>query len=66
VGETVEGAVLRLDNITDQVRMESMMIQSEKCCPLAVFHEINNPLSGMMQNAAILINRLIKEDIPAN
>jgi len=70
-GEAIEGAVIRLDNVTDQVRMENMMIQSEKMLSLGglaagMAHEINNPLAGMMQNASVLINRLTKEEIPAN
>ncbi|MCP4023605.1 MAG: PAS domain-containing protein [Desulfobacteraceae bacterium] len=69
--DKVEGAVIRLDNVTDQVRMESMMIQSEKMLSIGglaagMAHEINNPLAGMMQNASVLINRLTKDDIPAN
>ena len=66
----IEGAVIRMDDITDQVRMEEMMIQSEKMISIGglaagMAHEINNPLAGMMQNAQVIFNR-ISQDIPAN
>lgn len=66
----VAGAVIRLDDVTERVRLEEMMIQSEKMLSIGglaagMAHEINNPLAGMMQNAAVLRNRLMG-DIPAN
>lgn len=66
----IEGVVIRMDDITDQVRMEEMMIQSEKMLSIGglaagMAHEINNPLAGMMQNAQVIYNR-ITQDIPAN
>ena len=66
----IEGVVIRMDDITDQVRMEEMMIQSEKMLSIGglaagMAHEINNPLAGMMQNAQVIYNRL-SQDIPAN
>ncbi|MCK5162495.1 MAG: GAF domain-containing protein [Desulfobacula sp.] len=66
----VDGVVIRMDDITDQVRLEEMMIQSEKMLSIGglaagMAHEINNPLAGMMQNAQVIYNR-ISQDIPAN
>ncbi len=66
----VEGVVIRMDDITDQVRMEEMMIQSEKMLSIGglaagMAHEINNPLAGMMQNAQVIYNRIAK-DLPDN
>ncbi len=66
----VEGVVIRIDDVTEQVRLEEMMIQSEKMLSIGglaagMAHEINNPLAGMMQNAEVLRNRLTG-DIPAN
>ncbi len=68
----VQGAVIRIDDVTEKVRMEEMMVQSEKMLSVGglaagMAHEINNPLAGMMQTANVLANRLDKEaDIPAN
>ena len=59
----VEGAVIRIDDVTEQVRMEEMMIQSEKMLSVGglaagMAHEINNPLAGMIQTARVMANRL--------
>ncbi len=66
----VEGAVIRVDDITERVRLEEIMIQSEKMLSVGglaagMAHEINNPLAGMMQNISVVINRLSK-DLPPN
>jgi PAS domain S-box-containing protein len=55
----VEGAVIRVDDVTDRVRIEEMMLQSAKMASIGglaagVAHEINNPLGAMMQSAQIL------------
>ena len=70
VANGVEGAVIRVDDVTQRVRLEEMMIQSEKMLSIGglaagMAHEINNPLAGIMQNAAVLENRLLG-DLPAN
>ena len=66
----VDGAVIRMDDITDQVLLEEMMIQSEKMLSIGglaagMAHEINNPLAGMMQNTQVVYQRLSAK-IPAN
>ncbi len=66
----VEGAVIRVDDVTERVRMEEMMIQSEKMLTVGglaagMAHEINNPLAGILQNTQVVLNRISK-DLPAN
>ncbi|OEU68678.1 MAG: histidine kinase [Desulfovibrio sp. S3730MH75] len=66
VANGVEGAVIRIDNITDRTHMDQMLMQSEKMMSLGglaggMAHEINNPLAvvlGSIQN----INRRIFSD----
>ena len=70
VADHVDGAVIRLDDVTEQVHLEEMMIQSEKMLSVGglaagMAHEINNPLAGMMQNAEVILRRL-SSDLPAN
>ena len=72
VANGVEGAVIRVDDVTEQVQMEEMMIQSEKMLSVGglaagMAHEINNPLAGMMQTAQVMAHRLTADfDIPAS
>lgn len=59
-----EGAVLRLDDVTDRVRIEEMMVQSEKMMSVGglaagMAHEINNPLAGILQNLQVMRNRIM-------
>jgi len=66
----VDGAVIRLDDVTKRVRMEEMMIQSEKMLSVGglaagMAHEINNPLAGILQNSQVLEQRLSQE-LPPN
>lgn len=66
----VEGAVIRIDDISDRVRIEEMMIQSEKMLSVGglaagMAHEINNPLAGILQAAQVMQMRL-SDDLPKN
>ncbi|MCP4147687.1 MAG: PAS domain S-box protein [bacterium] len=66
VSNGIDGAVIRLDDISDRVHMEEMMIQSEKMLSVGgiaagMAHEINNPLAGILQNIQVLKNRISKE-----
>ena len=65
-----EGAVIRVDDVTDRVRIEEMMIQSEKMLSVGglaagMAHEINNPLAGILQNLQVIRNR-ISSSLPKN
>ncbi len=70
VSNGVEGAVVRMDDVTERVRIEEMMIQSEKMLSVGglaagMAHELNNPLAGILQNVQVLRNRLLG-DLRAN
>jgi PAS domain S-box-containing protein len=59
------GAVIRIDDVTEYVRMEEMVVQNEKMLSIGglaagMAHEINNPLAGIMQTCEVMSNRLGK------
>ncbi|WP_051327244.1 sensor histidine kinase [Desulfatibacillum aliphaticivorans] len=61
-----ESAVIRLDDVTRRVKIEEMMIQSEKMVSIGglaagMAHEINNPLAGIVQNIQVAQTRLNSE-----
>lgn len=69
-GEALIGAVIRVDDVTQRVRFERMMLQTEKLTSLGglatgVAHEINSPLSGVLQNCQNVMRRLTP-DLEAN
>lgn len=61
--DAFKGAVIRIDDVTERVRLEEMMVQTEKMMSVGglaagMAHEINNPLAGIMQNVQVIQNRL--------
>jgi PAS domain S-box-containing protein len=61
--DKLKGTVLRIDDVTQRVQLEEMMLQSAKMASVGglaagIAHEINNPLSGMIQSAQVLQNYL--------
>ena len=70
VANGVSGAVIRVDDITERVQIEEMMIQNEKMMSVGglaagMAHEINNPLGSIIQ-ASQNIERRISNTLPAN
>lgn len=66
----VEGAVVRVDDVTQRVRMQEILAQTEKMMSVGglaagMAHEINNPLGGVIQGVQNVRRRLL-EDLPAN
>ncbi|WP_432734999.1 ATP-binding protein [Maridesulfovibrio sp. FT414] len=70
IANGVEGAVIRIDNVTDRVNLEQMMVQSEKMMSVGglaagMAHEINNPLAGILGHAQNMKKRIFT-DMDAN
>lgn len=63
IADSNQGAVIRIDDTTTKVRMEEMIIQSDKMLSVGglaagMAHEINNPLAGVLQGAQVIKRRL--------
>ncbi|MEN8190922.1 MAG: ATP-binding protein, partial [Thermodesulfobacteriota bacterium] len=59
----VTDTVFRIDDVTNRIRLESMMLQTEKMLSVGglasgMAHEINNPLAGILQNLQNIQRRL--------
>ena len=70
LSDNLPGAVIRVDDISERIKIEEMMVQSEKMMSVGglaagMAHEINNPLAGILQNLQVIRNRLTKPQ-PAN
>jgi len=64
------GAVVRIDDITQRIKLENMLVQDEKLLSMGrmaagLAHEINNPLAAIIQGTQTIERRLL-EDIDAN
>lgn len=62
ISSTQQGAVIRIDDVTLKVTIENNMIQNEKMLSLGevaagIAHEINNPLSVVLQNVQNIVRR---------
>jgi PAS domain S-box-containing protein len=70
IANGAEGAVILAVDVTDQVRIEEMMIQTEKMLTVGnlaagMAHEINNPLGVILQGIQNTFRRL-SPDLPKN
>lgn len=59
-------AVIRIENVTERVKMEEVMAKTEKIMTVGgmaagMAHEINNPLSAVLQNAQVLEDRMMND-----
>jgi PAS domain S-box-containing protein len=66
VGGAGRGAVIRIDDITQRLALEEMMVQSEKMLSVGglaagMAHEINNPLGAILHNVQNIRRRLSPE-----
>lgn len=69
-GVDAAGAVAVMEDVTERVRIQEMMVQTEKMLSVGglaagMAHEINNPLASILQALQVIIRRL-DPDMPAN
>jgi len=66
MGGSGRGVVIRIDDITQRLNLEEMMVQSEKMLSVGglaagMAHEINNPLGAILHNVQNIRRRLSPE-----
>lgn len=69
-GDAGRGVVIRIDDITQRLSLEEMMVQSEKMLSVGglaagMAHEINNPLGAILHNVQN-IRRRLSSDLQKN
>ncbi len=70
MGGAGRGVVIRIDDITQRLSLEEMMVQSEKMLSVGglaagMAHEINNPLGAILHNVQN-VRRRLSADLPKN
>lgn len=70
MGGAGRGVVIRIDDISQRLSMEEMMVQSEKMLSVGglaagMAHEINNPLGAILHNVQN-VRRRLSADLPRN
>lgn len=70
VANGVEGAVIRIEDVTERTKVQTLMVQTEKMMSVGglaagMAHEINNPL-GIIIQAAHNIERRLDPSFPPN
>ncbi|SMF36748.1 PAS domain-containing sensor histidine kinase [Desulfovibrio gilichinskyi] len=63
ISDGAEGAVVRVDDVTELIKMEQAMIQNEKMMSVGALasgmaHEVNNPLAAISGHAQNISNRV--------
>jgi signal transduction histidine kinase len=67
IDSDVDGAVIRMDDVTEQTRIQEMVIQSEKMASIGALaagmaHELSNPLAGVLNNIEMVKHRMDPKD----
>lgn len=70
-GDSMKGAIIRTDDITERVKSDMDKVQSEKMLSIGglaegMAHEINNPLAGIVQTVGVMKERLFNRDLSSN
>lgn len=67
ISSSTEGVVIRIDDLSHQVQLETMMMQNSKLISLGelsanLVHELNNPLAAITQNNQTLKRRMLSDE----